>query len=95
MTFELNNNESIGAQLKALRKSKGITLEELASKMGTDAPHLSRIESNGSQLKAVRKSKASEDVPTSLVEKSPNQPTLPTIASYLKVFGYKKVLIKI
>jgi len=38
--------EEIGKRIRELRKSQGITLEELAQKLGMTQPHLSLIENN-------------------------------------------------
>ncbi|MBI3597632.1 MAG: helix-turn-helix transcriptional regulator [Nitrospirae bacterium] len=40
--------EQLGARVKEIRKTKGVSQEKLSEKVGIDAKHLSRIEVGGS-----------------------------------------------
>ncbi|PHL00565.1 hypothetical protein CGL56_05495 [Neolewinella marina] len=48
--IEREKKNRIGEQLKAARKSAGMTQEELASRVGTSKGYISRIENNRSDI---------------------------------------------
>lgn len=53
MTDELQRRQEIGRNIRAARERAGLTLQELAARVGGDASRLSRIESGGRGIDSV------------------------------------------